>query len=82
MFKNFTEMNDTDKQKYKEMCGDMMFMAAERRTMEYIAVELKMPLYQVEHNFKELAYDVLRMIGPKCYLKQLFDYMIVMIKFW
>jgi hypothetical protein len=71
-FKPTCLMTKEEKQKVSEMDGKIMLWILERRSVLYMAQQLNMEPYQVEHNINEMLYDLKIQVGKKRYIKTLF----------
>jgi hypothetical protein len=71
-FKPTCLMTKEEKQKVSEMDGKIMLWILERRSVLYMAQQLNMEPYQVEHNINEMLYNLKIQVGKKRYIKTLF----------
>ena len=71
-FKRTFELTDEEKRKVSEMTGKMMLWMLEGRSTGYISKNLNLHPRQVEENFEETLFVLLKQVGWKRYLKVLF----------
>ena len=71
-FKRTFELNDEEKRKVSEMTGKMMLWMLEGRSIGYMSKNLNLHPRQVEENFEETLFVLLKQVGWKRYLKVLF----------
>ena len=71
-FKRTFELTDEEKRKVSEMTGKMMLWMLEGRSTGYMSKNLNLQPRQVEENFEETLFVLLKQVGWKRYLKVLF----------
>ena len=72
MFKRTFMLTDEEKRKVSEMTGKIMRWILEGRSKVYMAEQLKLDPWQVDHNIDETLYTLRKQIGRWRYLKILF----------
>lgn len=70
-FKQTFALTEEEKQQVSEMAGKTMLWILERRSIGYMAEKLKLEPWQLEENIFETAYDFIKQIGWKKFIKLL-----------
>lgn len=71
-FKQVHEFTKEDKINYAAMCGSILLWIIENRSTAYMAENLNLKPYMVEHNIDGMLYDLRKRVGVKRYIKALF----------
>ena len=70
-FKRVAELNDDEKRKVSEMTGKLQYYILEGRHIGYMSEQLNVPPYKLEENIFETAYEFIRQIGWRKFIKLL-----------
>lgn len=72
MLKRVHQMNEEEKKRFVDITGRMVLYIEEMRSLPYMAKELDLYAWQVDHNIDELLYQLRKSLGWKRYIKALF----------
>ena len=68
----FFNMTEDQRKRFVETTGKTILYVIERRDLFYMAKNLRLEPYQVDHNIDEILYELRKSLGWKRYIKALF----------